>query len=108
MILILHSSLQQVRDDVLVRVLKERGQWFVEIGADGREWFDARVVLRAIGDTDSYAPPVDEAGVKEFLETLAKSTAKWQVCFHQSIYPTFLKQLHSLETASSKERFGYP
>ena len=39
------------RDDVRVRVVNERGQWFVEIGSSSapEEWFDARLVLSEIG-----------------------------------------------------------
>jgi hypothetical protein len=97
-------------DDVRMRILRERGQWFVDVGCVNHagEWFDIRTVFRALGEATTDVPPEDDAGLAQFIREIAKQSPRWEAGFHKNKYPTLRRQLRALEIASARERFGYP
>jgi hypothetical protein len=95
------------RDDVRLRIVNDRGQWFVEIGssADPEEWFDARLVLAEVGSTEAISG-TDDIVLKSLCELLAETAPMWEVLFLSSTFTTARKSLRSREVASARERSG--
>ena len=104
-----NALLMVTRGSVRTRIIRERGLWFVEIGStkDPREWFDARLILRLLRDTVDYSAPLDDNALSRLLLALGQAVDKWEILFHDSVYPTTRAELKSLERASAQERFGY-
>lgn len=95
------------RSDVRVRILNDRGQWFVEIGSSAapEEWFDARLVLSEIGDTEINVT-TDQDSVEALCRLLAKTGPRWESLFLQSTFAAARSSLRAREIASARDRFG--
>lgn len=95
------------RGDACLRLVKERGQWFVDVGSSAapEEWFDARLVLDEIGATHEEAG-TDEVALGALCNVLARTAAQWEVLFLRSTFATARKSLRTRQIASAKEQFG--
>jgi hypothetical protein len=95
-----------VRNDVRVRVVNDRGLWFVEIGSTAapEEWFDARLVLMEIGCSQAEMR-TDYQSLKDLCERLAETASKWEVLFLPTTFATARRSLRSRENASAAEHF---
>lgn len=94
------------RGDVRLRILNDRGQWFIEIGslAAPEEWFDARLVLSEIGA--SGVQETDEAALESLCKVLAGTASQWEVLFLQSTFATARRSLRAREIDLAREQFG--
>lgn len=95
-----------VRGDVRIRIVNDRGLWFIEIGsaAATEEWFDARLVLMEVGVGQGETAP-DYASLEVLCELLAEMAPKWEVLFHSTTFATARRSLRSRQMASATERF---
>jgi hypothetical protein len=94
------------RNDMRVRIVNDRGLWFVEIGSGGasEEWFDARLVLMEVGSSKAEAG-TDYPSLKRLCEILAETAPKWEVLFLSTTFATARRSLRSREIALATERF---
>lgn len=95
------------RNDVRLRILNDRGQWFVEIGSSAapEEWFDARLVLNEIGITPVHTS-TDQAALETLCKLLADTAPHWEVLFLSTTFSTARRSLRAREIKSARERFG--
>ena len=96
-----------VCNDVRIRIVNDRGLWFVEIGsiAAPENWFDSRLVLSEIGNDQAEAS-TDGISLTRLCELLATTAPKWELLFLSTTFFTARKSLRSREAASAAERFG--
>jgi hypothetical protein len=85
------------RGDVRLRVLNDRGYWFVEIGSivAPEEFFDARLVLAEIGAAEFADDATDKDALRAMCAHLAQSAARWEVLFAASGYDTARRALRA-------------
>lgn len=95
------------KNDVRLRILNDRGEWFVEIGSSlgPEEWFEARLVLSEIGASQAGAG-TDHSALIVLCEQLGETAPRWELLFLSSMFATARRSLRSKEIASAKERFG--
>jgi len=91
------------RGDVRVRVVNERGYWFVEIGSvvAPEEFFDARLVLAEVGVAKFADDATDKEALRALCASLAQSAARWEVLFAASAYHTARRGLRKREIESA-------
>lgn len=91
------------RDESRVRVMSDRGQWFVDVGPgpSAAEWFDARLVLRQIGADEDGG--TDLTAVKEVCARLAETEQRWLPLLSGD----GCKRLRERQLEIARERFGY-
>ena len=96
-----------VRGDVRIRIVNDRGLWFIEIGSSAApdEWFDARLVLMEVG-VGQVETATDSASFEVLCDLLAETASKWEVLFLSTTFSTARRSLRSREIASATERFG--
>jgi hypothetical protein len=94
-----------IRNEARVRIVNDRGLWFVEIGSAAApdEWFDARLVLMEIGDSPEIE--TDYESLTRLVRQLAETSPKWEVLFLAATFATARASLRSREIASAAERF---
>lgn len=94
------------RDEVRLRILNDRGQWFVEIGSEAaqEEWFDARLVLAEIGAAPCMG--TDEAALEQLCRLLVDTAPRWEVLFLTATFATARKLLRARETDTARQQFG--
>lgn len=97
-----------VKKDVRIRIVNDRGLWFVEIGSKvaPEEWFDARLVVKEIGCIPEMG--TDLASLTRFCGLLTETAPKWEVLFLPATYATARRSLRAREITSATERFGPP
>lgn len=95
-----------VRNDVRLRIVNDRGLWFVEIGSTAapEEWFDARLVLMEIGSNREMG--TNNESLTRLCGLLAETAPKWEVLFLPKTFATARASLRYREIASAAERFG--
>jgi hypothetical protein len=90
-------------DDVVVRMVRDRKQWFVEMrSVTSDEWFDSRHVLAMIGDTQTWEPPTDEAALRAFVENLVMLAPQWRSLFNPNAYAKTKKELNARELMAAR------
>jgi hypothetical protein len=94
-----------VRNHVRVRIVNDRGLWFIEIGsmAAPEEWFDARLVLKEIGSNPEMG--TNYQSLARLCGLLAETAPKWELLFLPTTFATARASLRSREIASATERF---
>jgi hypothetical protein len=95
------------RGDARVRVVNDRGQWFVELGSAAApdEWFDARLVLNEI-DAKPPDEGTDEAALEALCTLLAETSPRWEVLFLGATFTTARRSLRKREIELAREQFG--
>ena len=96
-----------LRNDIRVRIINDRGLWFVEIGSTValEEWFDARLVLMEVGSNSEIG--TDYESLTLLCGLLAETSAKWELLFLPTTFGAARAALRSREIASATERFGF-
>lgn len=95
------------RGDVRVRIVNDRGQWFVELGSAAApdEWFDARLVLDEIG-ARSGGVGTDEMALQSLCRLLTETAPRWEVLFLRATFAVARRSLRERQIQSARERFG--
>jgi hypothetical protein len=95
------------RGDVQVRVVCDRGDWFVEIGslASPDEWFDARLVLQELG-VAAIEMGVDYGSLKRLCSQLAAASSEWEPLFQRANFAEARPSFRAREIAQARELFG--
>lgn len=96
-----------IRGDVRMRIINDRGQWFVDVGSASApdEWFDARLVLDEIGASSSAAG-TDEIALESLCKVLMETAPRWEVLFLRTTFPVARRSLREREIKSARDRFG--
>lgn len=95
------------RGDVRIRILNDRGQWFVEFGSAAApdEWFDARLVLKEI-DAKPQDDGTDERALESLCKLLTDTAPRWEVLFLRATFATARRSLRAREIELAREQFG--
>ena len=93
------------------RVIRDRGQLFVEVGAigSGEEWFDASLVdalLSPDPKTVAGATPSRPVGMSAIAKYVISRLAQFRDLFSRERYPRTRKQLEDLKRTRVAARFG--
>lgn len=103
-----NGSLEMRSGDVVVRLVRDRRQWFVEIRSAAKdEWFDSRYVLAVVGDEQAWAPPTNEAELRTFVQHLIELLPHWRLLFHPEMYQQSKQEINERERAYARKNFSY-
>jgi hypothetical protein len=95
------------RGDVRIRILNDRGQWFVEVGSEAApdEWFDARVVLDEVG-VSRRERGTTEVALESVCNALVATAPRWELLFLRTTFPTARRLLREREIQLARSEFG--
>jgi hypothetical protein len=97
------------RGDVRIRVAKERGLWFVEIGSvvTPDEFFDARQVLAEIGAANFADDATDKEALRALCTCLAEHAARWELLFAASAFHTARRALRERQIEAARQIWAF-
>jgi hypothetical protein len=93
--------------DVRIRIVNDRGQWFVEVGsvAAPDEWFDARLVLDEVR-AGAREGGTDEKALESVCRALIETAPRWELLFLRATFPTARRLLREREIQLARSEFG--
>lgn len=96
------------RGGVLVRIVRERGQHFIEVTSkrDPSEWFDVNLVLRLLNVRELVSHRVDSGAVAELAQHLVSIIGQVDDAFSRKRWGGTVAQLHALRERRWQERLG--
>ena len=94
-------------DDLRLRVLRDRGQIFVEVSPleNPDDWYDLRVVLEFLGEPVDMQRSMEEEGLKELRDKLETMYARMRSLFDKDHRVT-RAQLEQFRNEKARERLG--
>ena len=94
--------------DFQLRVLRERGQLFVEVGVVNQtdDWFDLRKVLEFLGEAGSISLEPDEQGLDLLRIKLEKEYQRIRELFAPDRFGLNRISLREFEKEYARRRFG--